>query len=74
MQSNNQYLKQVLKERDLTRRWAALNLMVDVSTVDRWLQPRIRWGVTNKSYRRMPDSAVALLDYRLADSEVSTEC
>jgi hypothetical protein len=71
MQSNNQILKQVLKEHDLTRRWAALYLMVNISTIDRWLQPRLIKGVRNTSYRRMPDSAIALLNYRLADEGVS---
>lgn len=71
MHSNNRWLKTLLYDRQLSRQLVAALLLVDNSTVDRWLQPRMKNKVKNTTYRHMPDMAVALLKYRLADPEVN---
>jgi hypothetical protein len=73
MHANNRWLKETIRNQDLTRCWVARQLLVNQSTVDRWLQPRMRNKEKNPSYRHMPNMAVQLLKYRLADPEVSTD-
>jgi len=77
--TNNRYLLLKMREFHVNRHWVAAQLKVDRSTVDRWLQPRLKhkrgnFSTINPSYRKMPNMAKALLDYRLADEEVSKEC
>lgn len=72
--TNNRYLKEKMKRFGLDRKWVARWLLVDKSTVDRWVQPRTKKGKQNPTYRPMPNMAVALLSYRLDDEGVSKEC
>lgn len=65
MHANNRWLKSVMKENELTRKTVSIWLYVNTSTVDRWLQPRMKDKEKNPSYRQMPDMAVALMKFRL---------
>ena len=71
MHANNRWLAQVMYNRQLSRQLVAEQLGVNNSTVDRWLQPRMKHKAKNPTYRHMPNMAVALMKYLLADVEVN---
>ena len=70
MHGNNRALVGLMYDHALTRKWVAKQLMVNQSTVDRWLQPRMKNKAKNPTYRHTPSMAIALLKYRLADTEI----
>lgn len=65
--NNNKWLKHTIQQLGVTRARVADALLVNTSTVDRWLQPRTRKGQPNGSWRKMPDMARELMKYRIRD-------
>ena len=59
--SNNTELREIMAEYGLTRRLAAQVMMVDKSTVDRYLTPPKRGKTANPSHIRMPAVRLKLL-------------
>jgi len=64
---NNTVLKEMMERDSLTRKWVAESLKVNLSTVDRWLQPRTVNGERNTTYRAMSDMALELLRYKVEE-------
>lgn len=63
---NNTILKEEMNARPgMTRKWVADHLLVSLSTVDRWLQPRTVAGNRNPTYRAMSDMALELFNYKV---------
>lgn len=59
--NNNTWLNRFSARHHLTRADIAAMVCVSQSTVDRWLQPKIKNGKPNPTYRHMPNMAVKLL-------------
>lgn len=55
MKSNNTIFRELLKEHGLTRQKAADLLLINVSTVDRYLTPATIKGKPNPTHRHMSD-------------------
>jgi len=64
---NNQRLFNTMAAYGISRRWVSDHLLVNLSTVDRWLQPKEKDGYANTSYRTMPDSMLKLFEYSIND-------
>lgn len=59
--SNNTELREIISEYGLTRREAATIMMVDTSTVDRYLVPEKKGRSRNPTYINMPPVRLKLL-------------
>ena len=60
----NHTLWRTMASYGMSRRWVAESLKVNLSTVDRWLQPD-----DGASFRAMPNSMVKLLGYAMQDPD-----
>lgn len=67
---NNHRLARTMSSLGISRRWVANSLKVNLSTVDRWLQPKKKGGIWNSTYRSMPNAALRLFQYSINDEEL----
>ncbi len=67
---NNHRLAKTMSTYGISRRWVSDSLRVNLSTVDRWLQPKKKGGVWNSTYRSMPNAALRLFEYSINDEEL----
>lgn len=69
MDKTNQELADIISEYGLTRRESAEFMMVNKSTVDRYLSPRRLGRSLNPTYRKMPAYRLQLLVNALRDKK-----
>jgi transposase len=64
---NNQCLLNTMSAYGISRRWVSDHMLVNLSTVDRWLQPKKKDGLPNASYRAMTGPMLKLFEYSIND-------